>query len=307
MCVPLNAPDGKAFGVIQLDTQNRSKKFTQEDLKFLWGVANQAAVTLENARMHEETIHQEKLRRDLELAHQVQMSFLPRKLPQVPGYEFFAHYEPALEVGGDYYGFIPLSDGRLGVALGDVAGKGVPAALLMAKLSSDARFSMLTEPDLGRAVAKLNDLLYEFTSQMDRFVTLTAAVIDPVHHVITLVNCGHFSPLHFSPGAASLADAVPKKTAGVPLGIMEGYTFDSCQVTLAPGDSLIMFSDGLPDMLSPGNQPFGPDGIQTALMEASGPATPRILGERLLQAVTHHASGREAPDDLTLVCFGRVG
>ena len=247
------------------------------------------------------------MRRDLELAHQVQMSFLPRALPQVPGYEFFAHYEPALEVGGDYYGFTPLSDGRLGVALGDVAGKGVPAALLMAKLSSDARFSILTEPDLGRAVSKLNDLLYEFTCQMDRFVTLTAAIVDPRTHQVTLVNAGHFSPLLFHQAGAALSDAVPKKTAGVPLGIMEGYSFDSCEVTLEPGDSLILFSDGLHDMLNPGNEPFGFPGIHAAVLEASGPATPRLIGERLLQAVTHHAAGREAPDDLTLVCFGRVG
>ncbi len=307
MCVPLCAPDGKAFGVIQLDTQNRGKKFTQDDLRLLWGVANQASVALENARLHEETIHQEKLRRDLELAHQVQMSFLPRALPQVPGYEFFAHYEPALEVGGDYYGFIPLADGRLGVALGDVAGKGVPAALLMAKLSSDARFSFLTEPDLARAVTKLNDLLYEFTSQADRFVTLAAAVIDPVSHVITLASAGHFSPLLYRQSAGSLTDAIPKKVAGVPLGIMEGFAFEMCEVVLGPGDSLVLYSDGLPDMLSPGNEPFGYTGIHAAVLEASGPATPRNLGERLLQAVTHHASGHEAPDDLTLVCFGRVG
>ena len=306
MCVPLCAPNGKAFGVIQLDTQNRSKKFNQDDLKLLWGVANQAAVALENARMHEETILQEKLRRDLELAHQVQMSFLPRALPQVACYQFFAHYEPALEVGGDYYGFIPLADGRLGVALGDVAGKGVPAALLMAKLSSDARFSVLTQPDLAGAISKLNDLLYEFTSQMDRFVTLTAAVIDPRRHAVQLVNAGHFAPLVFRHAAATLADAVPKAAAGVPLGIMQGYAFESCEVELGPGDSLILFSDGLPDMLNPSNEAFGFPGIQSAVLEASGPATPHILGERLLQAVTHHASGREAPDDLTLVCFGRV-
>ncbi len=306
MCVPLCAPDGKAFGVIQLDTQNRSKKFTQDDLRLLWGVANQASVALENARLHEETIHQEKLRRDLELAHQVQMSFLPRALPQVTGYEFFAHYEPAQEVGGDYYGFIPLPEGKLAVAVGDVAGKGVAASLLMAKLSSDTRFSLLTEPDLGRAAGKLNDLLYEFTSVADRFVTMTAAVIDPLKHVITLINAGHFSPLLFQHRSCKLSDAIPKKVAGVPLGILEGFTFDSCQVTLERGDSLVLFSDGLPDMLSPANEPFGYPGIHAAVLGASGPATPRNLGERLLQAVTHHANGHEAPDDLTLVCFGRV-
>jgi serine phosphatase RsbU (regulator of sigma subunit)/pSer/pThr/pTyr-binding forkhead associated (FHA) protein len=305
MCVPLCAPDGKAFGVIQLDTQQRTKKFTQEDLKLLWGVANQAAVALENARMHEEAIHQEKLRRDLELAHQVQMSFLPRKLPDAPGYGFFAHYEPAMDVGGDYYGFIPLSDGRLAVALGDVAGKGVPAALLMAKLSSDFRFSVLTEPDLAHAVARLNDLLYEFTSQADRFVTLTAAVIDPRRHVATLINAGHFSPLLYRHAAAALTDAVPKKIAGVPLGIMQGYAFESCDVALDPGDSLVLFSDGLPDMVNVANEPFGLPGIHSAILDASGPTTPPLIGERLLQAVTHHASGKEAPDDLTLVCFGR--
>ena len=287
--------------------QNRGKKFTAEDLKLLWGVANQAAIALENARMHEDTVSQENTRRDLELAHRVQMNFLPQKLPQVPGYEFYAYYAPALQVGGDYYDFIPLADGRLAVALGDVAGKGVAAALIMAKVSSDARFSLLSEPDVGRAVTKLNGLLYEFVSGMDRFVTLAAAVLDPRRHVVTLANAGHFSPLHFRQSARRLTDAIPKRAAGVPLGILEGSAYESCQVTLEAGDSLILFSDGLPDMLSPADEAFGFKGIDSAVLEASGPATPRLIGERLLQSVTHHASGREAPDDLTLVCFGRLG
>src|SRR5206468_4243417 len=129
MCVPLCNAEGKAFAVIQLDTQDHSKKFTQEDLKLLWCVANLAGIAMENARMLEETVVRARLKRDLELAHQVQMSFLPRELPRVPGYDFFAMYQSAQEVGGDYYGFIPLPDGRLAAALGDVAGKGVPAAL----------------------------------------------------------------------------------------------------------------------------------------------------------------------------------
>ena len=149
MCVPLCTAEGKAFGVIQLDTQDRSKKFTQEDLKLLWGVANQAAIALENARLHEEAVTRERFRRDMELATRVQQSFLPSSLPQVPGYEFYAYYEPAQAVGGDYYGFIPLPQGRLAVAVGDVAGKGIAAALLMAKVSSDARFCFLAEANPG--------------------------------------------------------------------------------------------------------------------------------------------------------------
>ena len=113
----------------------------------------------------------------------------------MPGYDFYAHYESALEVGGDYYGFLQLGQGRLAVTLGDVAGKGVPAALLMAKLSSDTPFSLLTENDPGKAIAKLNNLLYEFTAPMDRFVTFLAALIDPATHIVTVVNAGHMSPL----------------------------------------------------------------------------------------------------------------
>ncbi len=172
MCVPLCTAEGKAFGVIQLDTQDRSKKFTQDDLKLLWGVSNQASIALENARLLEDVVRQEKIKRDLELAHQVQLSFLPKSLPVVTDYQFGAFYQPALDVGGDYYGFIPTADGKLVAAVGDVAGKGIPAALLMAKLSSDTRFSVLTESDPGKAVTKLNNLLYEFTSQADRFVSL---------------------------------------------------------------------------------------------------------------------------------------
>jgi serine phosphatase RsbU (regulator of sigma subunit)/pSer/pThr/pTyr-binding forkhead associated (FHA) protein len=305
MCVPLCDANGRAFGVIQLDTQDRSKKFTQDDLKLLWGVANQAAIALDNARLHAEAVSRERLRRDLELAHRVQLSFLPPKLPQVAGYDFYAHYEPANEVGGDYYGFVPLSQGRLAVTVGDVAGKGVSAALLMAKLSSDARFSLLTEPDLGRATARLNDLLYEFTSPMDRFVTLAAAVLDPERHTVTLVNAGHLSPLIYRRGSGTLVEALAKDIAGVPLGIMGGVAFDTAQVLLQPGDSLVLYTDGVHDALDVREQQFTPKGVQRAVQDA-GAATPRALGERIVKAVQQHAAGRPPYDDVTLVCLGRT-
>jgi serine phosphatase RsbU (regulator of sigma subunit)/pSer/pThr/pTyr-binding forkhead associated (FHA) protein len=305
MCVPLCDANGKAFGVIQLDTQDRTKKFTQDDLKLLWGVANQAAIALDNARMHAEAVSRERLRRDLELAHRVQLSFLPAKLPQVAGYEFYAHYEPANEVGGDYYGFVPLTDGRLAFAVGDVAGKGVSAALLMAKLSSDSRLSLLTEPDLGRAVAKLNGLLYEFTSPLDRFVTLTAAVLDPARHVVTLVCAGHPSPLLHRRGGGTPADAVPRDVSGRALGFLEDETFETCEVALAPGECLVLFTDGLTDAQDVRQQPFSHDGVLRVVRE-HGALGARGLGERLIKAVQQHAAGQPPFDDLTLVCLGRT-
>ncbi len=305
MCVPLCDANGKAFGVIQLDTQDRSKKFTQDDLKFLWGVANQAAIALENARMHAEAVSRERLKRDLELAHRVQLSFLPAKLPQVDGYEFYAHYEPANEVGGDYYGFVPLPEGRLAVTVGDVAGKGVSAALLMAKLSSDTRFSLLTETDYGRAIAKLNDLLHEFASPLDRFVTFCAAILDPVRHTVTMVNGGHQSPLLYRKGSGVLVDAMPSEVVGVPLGIMDGAAFSTHQITLEPGDTLVMFTDGVPEAHDVREKQLTMSGVHRAV-EQAGNISPTVLGERIIRAVQQHAAGRSPHDDVTLVCLGRT-
>jgi len=311
MCVPLCAPEdkegkqGKAFGVIQLDTQDRSKKFTQEDLKLLWGVANQAAVAMENARLHEEAVVRERFNRDLELAKRVQHSFLPSTLPKVAGYEFYAHYQPAQAVGGDYYGFIPMPQGRLAVALGDVAGKGISAALLMAKLSSDARFCFLAEPNPGQAVGKLNDLLYEFTSPMDRFVTLSAIVLDPSRHVVTLVSAGHPSPQLWRKSNNSLQDAMPKTTAGLPLGMVEGCAYDACQLALQPGDNLLLFSDGVTDALDVRNNQFSMKGVQRVIQEA-GSVSAATLGDRLIKAIEHHTTNRDPFDDITLVCLGRT-
>jgi serine phosphatase RsbU (regulator of sigma subunit)/pSer/pThr/pTyr-binding forkhead associated (FHA) protein len=306
MCVPLCDPEGKPFGVIQLDTQDRSKKFTQDDLKLLWGVANQAAIALDNARMHAEAVNRERLRRDLELAHRVQLSFLPTRLPEVAGYEFYAHYEPANEVGGDYYGFIPMPEGRLAFAVGDVAGKGVSAALLMSKLSSDTRFCLLTEHDLGKATARLNDLLYEFTSPMDRFVTFGGAILDPKTHRIQLVNAGHMPPLIYRKGSGKLEE-VAKDTAGPPLGIMDGMSFDTCEVSLGAGDSIVMFSDGVPDSMSIRETPFTQKGIEQAVRDV-GTGLAKAIGERITRAVQQHAAGRPAGphDDVTLVCVGRL-
>jgi serine phosphatase RsbU (regulator of sigma subunit) len=307
MCVPLIV-DGKAIGALQLDTQDRGKKFREDDLKLLTIVANLCAVAIERARMHEAQIAQKKQENEIKIAQEVQKGFLPQSAPKLPGYEFFSFYGAAQTVGGDYYDFIPLPDGRLGVLLGDVAGKGVPASLLMARLSAEARFCMLTQPDLPRAVNLLNEQLIR-GGIGDRFVTLAAAVLDPATHRVTLVNAGHMNPLRLRLGDGELTDAVSNADSGLPLGVMSGFENTAVELTLGPGENLIFFTDGVTDAMSPTGALFGPDGLRAALADdpkAGPPTRPQEIGERLIAAVRRHAAGKPQNDDIAVVCFGRL-
>jgi sigma-B regulation protein RsbU (phosphoserine phosphatase) len=301
MCAPLWSQDGSGFGVIQLDTQDRNKKFVQDDLALLLGVANQASIALENAKLHADTLYRERLKRDLELAREVQRSLL-HPPPTIPGYDFFAFYEPAQEIGGDYYDFLVMPQGRVGILVGDVAGKGVPAALLMAKLSPDARTTMLIEQDPALAITKLNSSLGE-NGLLDRFVTLAAMVLDPGSHKVTMVNAGHPSPLVYRCATKQLADAVPTQIAGLPLGVRGDETYTSHQLDLNPGDCVLVFSDGVTDAMSMENALLHVEGIYNAI--SGNDFDVRSLGERVVATVKHHALGRSQHDDITLVCFGR--
>jgi serine phosphatase RsbU (regulator of sigma subunit)/pSer/pThr/pTyr-binding forkhead associated (FHA) protein len=306
ICAPLWSQENKALGVILLDTRERGKKFTQEDLNLLMTVASQASVALENAQLHEELMVRERLRRDLELAQEVQLSFLPQGLPEVPGYQFFAHYEPAQEVGGDYYDFLPLTNPhRLAVLLGDVSGKGVPAALLMAKLSAVVRSCLLSEPDPGRAIGLLNDQLYPYTSQRNSFITFVAAFLDGASPAVTLVNAGHLSPLVYRHSTGTLKRATSEEGIGLPLGIRKGFPYTAQRLALEPGDCFLLFSDGITEAMDEENNQIGEEAIEAALREG----LPRLetLGERIVKGIKRHASGRGQQDDITLVCFSRTG
>jgi len=305
MVAPLCAAEGKPFGVIQLDTQDRTKKFTQDDLKLLIGVGNQAAVSLENVQLHQTVVARERSQRDLELAREVQRSFLPQQAPVVARYEFYSHYESALEIGGDYFDFIPLPDGQLAIVLGDVAGKGVAAALLMAKLSAEARYCMLWYPDPAVAITRLNDSLLR-AGLLDKFVTLAAVVLNPTTHTVTVVNAGHLTPLLWRQSDGSLDDAVDAEVSGLPLGVMEGYEYASAQTTLQPGDSILVFTDGITDAQAVKGDRFEMTGVREALKNVPGQAGAAQLGDRLVKAVKAHALGKPQYDDIALVSFGRV-
>jgi serine phosphatase RsbU (regulator of sigma subunit) len=245
-----------------------------------------------------------RLALDLELARGVQRSFLPTRLPEIPGYDFFAHYEPAYEVGGDYYDFIPLSRGRVAVLLGDVVGKGVSAALLMAKLSADAGFCMLTESDSATAFTRLNSLMYQ-SGIVTRFVTLVAAILDAESHTVTLVNAGHPSPLIYRHSTRTVEEAVNCNQAGFPLGIFDAFEYPSCQISLEPGDSILMFTDGVTDAMNLENRQLHKEGIYAAVQ--GNAYSPRGLCEQVIKTVKQFVNGRSQNDDIALVGFGRIG
>jgi serine phosphatase RsbU (regulator of sigma subunit)/pSer/pThr/pTyr-binding forkhead associated (FHA) protein len=310
MCVPLLDSQSQPLGAIQVDTQDRNKKFSLDDLSMLTIVANLAGVALEKAKLHETVLAREKEQKEMDIARKVQLGFLPQTLPDVLGYEFFSHYSPAQTVGGDYYDFIPLPGGRVAVVLGDVAGKGVPAALLVAKLSSEVKFSLVTSPTLAQAVCLLNEQMIQ-GGMGDRFVTLVVMVIDPSAHVVTVVNAGHMSPKLYRAGTGELVDAISLDNTGVPVGALAGYPYEQVTLPLDVGDSMVVFTDGVDDAMNQRGERFGGDHVDGALapddsaLAADGQRAKR-LGERLVAAVRAHANGRPQNDDIAVVAFGRL-
>jgi phosphoserine phosphatase RsbU/P len=300
MCAPMVNSEGHVLGVIQVDTLDQRGRFTTEDLEVLAGVASQAAFALDNARLHERQLQQQKMQADLELAHKVQQGLLPAAPPKIEGYQFFDFYEAANQVGGDFYDYIPLPGGRIAVVLADVSGKGIPAALVMAKLSAEVRYCLVSEPTAAQAVDRINESFCR-AGWEDRFVTFVLALLDPREHRVTMVNAGHMPPLARL-GTGRVEEVAPA-IAGFPLGIAEGVNYESAELSLAPGEVITLFTDGISEALNPENELYTLERLQKEVsLEAENAA---VLGRTILDDVKRHAAGRAQSDDMCLVVFGR--
>jgi phosphoserine phosphatase RsbU/P len=302
MCAPLKGADGQVFGVIQLDTQDRVKKFTHEDLELLVAVSNQAAVAMDNARLHEEKMELERRNRDIKYAIQVQQSFLPSVLPTVAGYEFFAHYKPARDVGGDLYSFVTLPGDRLAVSIGDVSGKGVPAALLMARVIADIRYCVTSEPNPATAVRDLNKLFGE-AGFSEKFVTFALAALHAPENRLTVVNAGHIPLLVRRAANGAIEVAGSGDQSGLPLGVLEDTEYQACQLQLQPGDIAVLLTDGILEAMNAKEEQFGDQRIREVLQAA--PSSVKKTCALLLEAVERFVAGHQQSDDITLVGIGR--
>jgi serine phosphatase RsbU (regulator of sigma subunit) len=300
MCAPLVNSEGKSMGVLQIDTLDQRKRFQAEDLEVLASVASQAGIAIHAAQMHENALRQRAVERDLEVAHEVQRGFLPERPPDVDGYQFFDYYEPANHVGGDYYDYIRLPDGRVAAIVADVVGHGIAAALLMAKLSAEARYSLASEENVATAVIKLNDGMSRLG--LDRFVTMIVTVLDPRSHEVTIVNAGHMAPLLRRTDGA--VDEPGEDLAGLPLGITAGLEYQQLKVKLEPGELLILYTDGVNESMSADGEMYGIDRIRKIVAD-SADAEPGQLGQSIIDDVDRFLKNAQQDDDMCLVCYGR--
>lgn len=299
MCAPLVNSDNEAIGVLQIDTLEQRKKFAPEDLEVLASIAAQAGIAINNAQLHESALMQKAIERDLQLAHEVQHSFLPQRRPEIPGYEFFDFYQPANHVGGDYFDYISLPDGRTAVLVADVVGHGVAAALLMAKLAAEARFWLASVPSPAEAITRLNDAIAHL--QVDRFVTLIMAVLDPKKHEVTIVNAGHMCPIVRSEDGQIQEPG--EEEAGLPVGVLEETEYEQVTFPLAPGQSVTMYTDGLNEAMNSSDEQYGMDRIRDHVRR-----TPEIetLGQSLIADIDDFVGDGPQDDDMCLVIFRRT-
>ena len=300
MCVPFISTKGSVLGVLQVDSRDIRNGFSQDDLEVLAGITGQAAKAVEQATAHDEKVAQEQFKRDLELANRVQQGLLPSVPPEIEGFEVFDFYEAAHQIGGDYFSYIPLSENRLAVVLADVSGKGVSAALVMAALSADVRYTLAIEADVAKAVTLLNSSFMR-SGWDDRFATFVVVVLDSTSNVVSVVSAGHL-PTYLRKADGSV-ESVGFEEAGLPLGVDPTYVYEAAEVTVTAGCTLVLYTDGISEAMDHKQETYGLNRLEEIL---SGPAdSPAAVGQRLLVDVERHAAGQVRSDDMCLVCVGR--
>jgi sigma-B regulation protein RsbU (phosphoserine phosphatase) len=298
---PLMGPSHKPLGIIHIDTRDPLRQFSEEDLDVLISVATVAGQAVEHARMHEASIKLDRRQRELAMAQQVQLHFLPQQAPDVTGYRFYSFYRAAEDIGGDYFGYVPLADGRFAIAVGDVSGKGVSAALLMARLCAEVRLCLVTSKTPVEAICRLNR---EFAGPTlgDMFITFLLAVLDPREHTFTLVNAGHIPPL-LRHGLAGTVEQLGVLEAGPPLGYDAEQTYAACSVRLEADDMVVMYTDGISEASDPAGQFYGIKGVYNLV--ARGAPDVEALGRRLMLDLERFTAGTPQSDDICLLCFAR--
>lgn len=305
MCVPMIGHGGRRLGALQLAGARFEDPFSADDLHLLTTVGMQAAMVLENLAVQEERVQQAQLRKELAMAREIQQSFLPSNFTPLPGggYELFAIIYPAREVSGDLYDFFPLDDGRLAFFAGDVSGKGMSAALFMVAAHALARHLARDSSSPMDTLAHLNTALAR-DNQTDMFVTMLHGIFDPRTGETWICSAGHPRPLWQRRDGSVAEVAMPTgRLLGADLGDLE---LSETQLILAPGDSLVLYTDGITEARSDDGKLFGRDRLCQVIGGIRPGTTLDVAAERIRMAVELYSGSSSLQDDLTLLLLRRA-
>lgn len=292
--VPLVRQD-QVSGILLLSSKVAGFRYSSEDLTFLAILANQIVVAMENAELYRESLEKQRLEEELAVARQIQMGLLPRSLPALANFDFAAFIEPSRQVGGDYYDFIPVGDGRTGVAIADASGKGVPAALLIARMQAMMQSEVRFGKRVNEMMASVNLFISESTAQ-DRFATCFYIELDDNNRKAHYCNAGHNYPLLIrGDGQVEYLSA-----GGLLLGAFSEATYEIGATEMKPGDMLVMYTDGVTEAMDASRSEFGEQRLADDLIKIrSFPA--EVVCSKIIKNVKQFAAGIGDTDDMTLV------
>ena len=298
--VPL-VSHGELIGLLNLGPRLSQQEYSADDRKLLSDLASQTAPAVRVAQLVRQqqraAQERERIEQELRVARLIQQTLLPKALPDTPGYELAAHYQPAREVGGDFYDFLELDDGRLGLVVGDVTDKGVPAALVMATTRTLLRAVAGRIDAPGEVLERVNDVLYPDIPP-NMFVTCLYAILDRETGRLHYANAGHDLPYMKHEGGAK-----ELRATGMPLGLMPGMEYEEKEVFLKPGESVLFYSDGLVEAHDPRREMFGFPRLQGFVGAHPGGAT--LVDFLLSELGRFTGEGWEQEDDITLVTLQR--
>ena len=300
LCVPLLIKD-KVIGVIQVCNKRKYTDFTDEDQHLLVSFAVHAAIAIENARLYQEVAERERMKRELEIAHKLQTSLLPDKSPQVEGYQIAAMSRPAREVGGDFYDFIDVAENKIGLIIGDVAGKGLPAALFMALSRSFLRAQAIGNLKTNTVMEKTNRLITKDAKE-GIFVSAIYAILDTSSKVLRFSSAGHNPPILFR-SATNNCEVL--KTKDIVLGVLDEVKFQEKELFLKRGDIVIFYTDGVIEAIDENGRQFGMDRLITILKDnfyLQASELVNIIEEKIKEFVKNQPQF----DDLTIMVVKMV-
>jgi phosphoserine phosphatase RsbU/P len=300
LCAPMLIQD-RLVGVVYVDTSMRTGNFTESDRDLLSAVANQAGITLENARLYGVAVEKGRLEHELKLAREIQQGLLPRRMPQIPGYEVCAIWQSAREMAGDFYDAFTLSEDSFGVVMADVSDKGAPSALFMAVARSMIRSYAFAGMSPFETLSQTNDLILD-DAESGMFVTVFHSVFH-VNGSSIHINAGHNPPLLYR---AKTNEAVYMSRGGRAIGWFDNNPLHQSELQLESGDLIVYYTDGLTDAENPAGENFGEDRLAGAVIDAVGQSAEGVLNH-IVRSVEAFAEGIPPFDDLTLMVVRYTG